>query len=95
VGDSECFYVHRRVIDNYSPCLRDVFADAAAAAECARFSSAARSLQLDPIPLPAAAGLPTDPTELRALLRTAMEWLYTGRRPRWGCAQVGFSLPVA
>lgn len=78
----DVFYVHRRVIDTHSPFLRDVLADADAAAEAATFSPAARALQLDPIPFPAATGLPTGPMEMREVFRLAMQWLYTGRRPR-------------
>lgn len=75
-------YVHRHIIDTHSPFLRDVLADADAAASAADFSGAARSLQLDPVPLPDAAGLPDDPVELKEVFLVAMEWLYTGRRPR-------------
>jgi hypothetical protein len=61
--------------------MRDILADADAAAEAGDYSFAARSLQRDIVPLPMASGMPEDPVELRAVFELAMRWLYTGRLP--------------
>ena len=61
--------------------MRDILADADAAAEAADFSSTARSLQLDTITIPVASGMPKDPAELREVFELAMKWLYTRRLP--------------
>ena len=75
------FYVHRSIIEKHSPFLTDVLRDMDAAAEASTFSSAARAKQLEPIPLPHAAGLPEDAKTLREIFGIAMIWLYTERRP--------------
>lgn len=80
VGGSP-FHVHRRILEAHSPLMRDILADADAAAEAADFSSTARSLQLDTITIPVASGMPKDPAELREVFELAMKWLYTRRLP--------------
>jgi hypothetical protein len=80
VGGSP-FHVRRRILETNSPLMRDILADADAAAEAGDYSSAARSLQRDIVPLPMASGMPEDPVELRAVFELAMRWLYTGRLP--------------